>query len=583
MLSAWQNIVKDGMRKQPLLDLHDYYDFHRNRQKIIPIICEQIIKGSYQPKAPNIIRSEKKNGICRHLQLPSPDDAVIFQTLVEKISPIIKKSQPSDRAYYSRSHSQPKSEADIDDSFPYEWWELWPKFQQKIYEFSTTFDYVIVTDVANYFDNISFDRLRNVISSYGQFDEELLDFLFFMLESFVWRPDYLPLSGFGLPQVNFDAPRLFGHAFLFEIDRYLKDVTNNNFVRWMDDIDFGSNDVAQAKKILRDLDELLLTRGLRLNMGKTKILSSCQAKKYFLPNENRFLTIITNLIELKIKQGKSIEIEKEKIRKRFKKFLKLSDAGRWNKVYKRYFTISAKTRDNFLERYVPEILINQPDLRDSVFTNYRKFGYSKKRFIQLINFFISEHCMCDITVFSVAKLLVSWNIPLKSKSIIELIQVTHERMIKLPSSASFVASLWILAKYGNESELFSLLCTHQTVWENSSFLARQVAAIIPILRTNINHGYKIKQLLVEIGHIDAIRVMNNLEYLRDNNKLDKDIIMYLSQGNQGIYPLSKFLIVFDILNSQRIESSVRQKLKDQLLKEVISDSIYINKLAKIEI
>lgn len=328
MLAAWKQ-VKEGMRRQEILDLHDYYDFHVNRETLIPIIQKQIIQGNYQPKPAYIIRREKKYGVCRHLQLPSPDDAVVLQTLVEKITPIVAAAQPSKRAFYSRSHgAQPKSEASVDESFPYEWWELWPKFQEKIYEFSNTFDYVVVTDIANYYDNISFDRLRNVIASYGTFDEGLLDFLFYMLETFIWRPDYLPLSGLGLPQVEFDAPRLLGHAFLFEVDKYLSQSTNGNFVRWMDDIDFGVNEVAEAKKILRDLDELLLTRGLRLNMGKTKILSASEAKEYFLPDENRYLTIIDRRIKRKIEENESIEEEKSKIRKRFKSFLKKPSIGR---------------------------------------------------------------------------------------------------------------------------------------------------------------------------------------------------------------------------------------------------------------
>ena len=312
MESYWQKIVKDGMRKQELLDLHDYYDFHVNRKTLIPIIRAQIINGVYAPKLPQIIRKEKKYGVCRHMQIPSPDDALVLQTLVEKLAPTILKAQPSQRAYYSRSHSAPKSESDVDDKFSYEWWKLWPEFQERIYEFSKAFDYVVVTDIANYYDNISFAGLRNVISSYGNFDEELLDFLFFMLESFVWRPDYLTLSGFGLPQVNFDAPRLLGHSFLFEIDQYLSQSTNENFVRWMDDIDFGVNDISEGKKILRDLDELLLTRGLRLNMGKTKILSSQDARRYFMVEENRYLTILDKRIQKKKEQKEGMEYERKK-------------------------------------------------------------------------------------------------------------------------------------------------------------------------------------------------------------------------------------------------------------------------------
>ena len=132
MKKAWK-IVKEGMRKQTLLDLHDYYDFHRNRDFFIETIRNKILQGNYKPKPPQIIRLEKKYGICRHIQIPSPDDALVLQTIVENLSPLINKAQPSDRAFYSRSHQRPKKESDIDESFPYSWWELWPAFQKRIF------------------------------------------------------------------------------------------------------------------------------------------------------------------------------------------------------------------------------------------------------------------------------------------------------------------------------------------------------------------------------------------------------------------------------------------------------------------
>ncbi len=96
MNKAWK-IVKEGMRKQSLLDLHDYYDFHKNRKTLIEIIRSQIIDGRYRPKPPHIIRVEKKYGICRHIQIPAPEDAVVLQTIVEALSPLIEKAQPSPR------------------------------------------------------------------------------------------------------------------------------------------------------------------------------------------------------------------------------------------------------------------------------------------------------------------------------------------------------------------------------------------------------------------------------------------------------------------------------------------------------
>jgi hypothetical protein len=61
------------------------------------------------------------------------------------------------------------------------------------------------------------------------------------------------------------------HAFLFEVDQLLQDKVGTDFVRWLDDIDFGCDSVSDAQDILRALDELLLSRGLHLNFAATDV------------------------------------------------------------------------------------------------------------------------------------------------------------------------------------------------------------------------------------------------------------------------------------------------------------------------
>lgn len=571
---VWQKYVKTGLRSQGLLDLHDYYDFHRNRKALANIIRNQILEGKYRPKSPNIIRVEKKYGVCRHLQIPTPEDAVVLQALVETLAPIIKANQPTERAYYSRSHSAFIGEESVDGSFPYPWFKLWPQFQEKIYKFTTTFKYVVVTDIANYYDNISFDRLRNVISSYGKFEEVLLDFLFFMLESFVWRPDYLPLSGVGLPQVNFDAPRLLGHAFLFEIDRYLNDKTNGNFVRWMDDIDFGTNDTDTAKKILRDLDELLLTRGLRLNMGKTKILSSSEARHYFLPDENRYLSVMTERINRKLGNGLTVDDEKKLIRKRFNKFLKRPRIGRWEKVYNRYFSIAGKTRDRYLEKFVPELLSDSPAMRESIFRYYLMLGCNLARFNQLKDFFESEHCADDTSIFSVAKVFVDWPIPPYSQIRKEIVLLAKRTANN--TSANLVASIWMLAKYTSSSDLASFLGQHSNRWKYSSFLSRQVAATTPRIRKLKGQFRFVEKTLSEAGQLDALRVMYHLDEFRQVQPLKSPDKMYIMHGKGTVetYPLYKYLILLDLLTCENVNPKLRQDLRKEVLPR-IPDPLYL--------
>ncbi|AIW40966.1 RNA-directed DNA polymerase [Paenibacillus polymyxa] len=580
MEAAWKNYVKEGMRGQTLLDLHDYFDFHRHKTQILRSVSNQIKEGVYRPKPHYEIVVEKKLGVSRHQLIPSPEDAVVLQSIVESISPIITNAQPSDRAYYSRSHAGPKSEADIDETFPYAWWELWPKFQEKIYEFTQTFDYVVISDISNYFDNIIFRQLRNVLASYGRIDETLLDFLFYMIEAFVWRPDYLPLSGMSLPQLNYDAPRLLGHSFLFEIDKYLHEKTNGNFVRWMDDIDFGVNHVHEAKEILRGLDELLLTRGIRLNMGKTKVLSMTEAENYFLPNENRFITIMSKRVKRLVEAGSLIDTEKIMIRKRFRSFYKKQKVGRWDKILGRYFSLSAITNDKFLQKLVPDILSNQPGLRNQVFRYYKRLGPGKPSFQHLSEFLIGQDCFDDPSIFGVAKVLIDWKLtPGHSlrREILHLAQRTAGR-----SATNFIASLWMIAKYGSSQELASYVDRYSNIWKHSSFLSRQVAAVLPRIKSLPGQYNIFKKRISEAGQLDALRVLDNLNDLCSSQRLSSSDKLYILHGqtNYEVYPLQKYLIAYELLSSGDLDQTYRQDLRNELVTR-INDPIYRRELNNI--
>ncbi|WP_421535662.1 hypothetical protein [Priestia sp. D3YE.R1] len=582
MEEVWKKYVKEAMRGQALLDLHDYFDFHRNKAEILRSISNQIRKGIYRPKPHYEIVVEKKLGICRHQLIPSPEDAVVLQSIVESISPIIKTAQPSERAFYSRSHGGPKSEADIDEKFPYAWWELWPQFQEKIYDFKQTFAFIVVTDISNYFDNIIFRQLRNVLASYGKIEESLLDFLFFMVENFVWRPDYLPLSGMGLPQLNYDAPRLLGHSFLFEVDKYLESQTGGNFVRWMDDIDFGVHHIHEAKVILRGLDELLLTRGIRLNMGKTKILSMSEAEDYFLPNENRYLTIMTKRVKRMVKAGLSIEGEKQKIRKRFRKFLKKPKVGRWDKILGRYFSISALTGDKFLQDRVPDILRDQPGLRNQVLRYYKRLGPNKTSFKHLADFLVSMDCFDDPSVFGVAKLFVDWKISPGHSLRRKIVSLALSTARKSPTN--FLASLWMITKYELPQGLSSFITEHSNIWRFSSFLSRQVAAVSPKIMGQESDYKTIKKIISDSGQLDALRVLDHLNELNAFSSLKSADRLHILHGNNNIdvYPLQKYLIAFSVLNSEKMNSSYRTNLRNDLISR-IDDPIYIKELNDITI
>lgn len=112
---------------------------------------------------------------------------------------------------------------------------------------SSGHNYVCVTDIAKYFDNIDYSHLRNIISELHSTGEVILDILFLVLDKISWRPDYLPPSNRSLPQVNFDAPRLLSHVYLYKVDSFLKITNNNCFVRWVDDITATTNSLSERQ------------------------------------------------------------------------------------------------------------------------------------------------------------------------------------------------------------------------------------------------------------------------------------------------------------------------------------------------
>jgi hypothetical protein len=179
----------------------------------------------------------------------------------------------------------------------------------------------------------------------------LLDFFFMMLEGLSWRPDYLPSSNRGLPQVKFDAPRLLAHAFLFEVDAYLKEKTNDRFLRWVDDITIPIDSTSQAAEFIHGVDELLMTRGLRLNSGKTITLPAREAAEYLQRDENIFLDIFEGRIKRVKHSGGNLADEAARLQARFAAFEQKRRFGHWDKVLKRYLSNFGNLGDPHLENW----------------------------------------------------------------------------------------------------------------------------------------------------------------------------------------------------------------------------------------
>jgi hypothetical protein len=82
-----RSTVRNQLHGLDIKDLYDHYDFNFNIEDRIQAIKASILDGSYVVSTPLIYPTEKKYGICRHMVIPQPDDALILQCLIEQISP----------------------------------------------------------------------------------------------------------------------------------------------------------------------------------------------------------------------------------------------------------------------------------------------------------------------------------------------------------------------------------------------------------------------------------------------------------------------------------------------------------------
>ena len=569
LTSAWKDTVRRGLRNQELPDLHDHLDTHWRLPALVGRLHQEVIDFRYRPREPEIGRLEKSRGITRRTVVPSAADAIVLQALVDGIAPSVLRSQPTDTAFFSRSH-QPRSMQDIDDSFPSDWLMLWKEGQRRIWEFSQAHELIVVTDLANYFDAIPLSQLRNRIASMGRFSGSVLDLLFNLVESLGWKPEYLPRSGTGLPQIQFDAPRLLAHAYLYEADRYLRRVTGGDVVRWMDDIVFGTSDVETAKRILRDLDEHLASLGVRLNTGKTRILHAKEGVRYFRMLENRYLTVVENGLNLRPGNPATATRAKSYLRGFTGSFWNSDRFGYWEKIVKRLFTLFGRLHDTHLQRRVPALLEENPALRRSIFRYYRRLGYSRARFRHVMAFMEGPHCLDDAGLVGGASLLVDWELPKSGTSVREVVDFAQALPARDTTSAvHLTAALMLVAKYGDSATVGLLVLRNTRNWRASEWGARQVGAVTARLVASDRH--EIARSMSAFGLQEGSAVLAHLEEISSARRLTRAQRAYVEHPSLP-FPLAKVLVALTYLRDSpdRIEA---EQFRSRVL-QIVTDPTY---------
>ena len=570
--SIWRKIVRGQLRSLDFKDLFDHYDFNYNIEERAVAIRNEILNGTYRVSLPLIYKLEKKYGVCRHIVIPQPIDALVLQVLVEHVAEQIVDHQPSENAFYSRDKhnvGKPHEAAEYGLSFR----RQWKKLQKEIYTFNDEKELLVVTDLSNYYDSISIDQLKKVFLGYVDNNEVLVDVLFRVIEEISWKPDYVPYSGRGLPTSNLEAIRLLAHSFLFEIDDVLKQRTNNSFTRWMDDIVIGVNDRKNAIEIINSVSDMLKSRGLALNLSKTAIYNSKEAHYHFQIEENKYLDSLEN-----IKKGDpNYNAVTTELKKKFKNHFKDRNPKYWDKIAKRYITAFGRMESLKLLTEISDVYLRFPGLRPNLLMYLSKIGYKKRASQKVEEILSGIDIFDDISVYQICYLVTAWEVPNNDEAKEFLGRINYQLVnasFKNKNPADFYSVLWFKAKYDHHENLLEFIVKYQNIWKTDSFLRRQVTAVMArLLITNSKDVEKLLYTQISSGITNTVSLANQIQMFSQKGKIDRKLRPYLFPKKvQRPYPLQKFLVLCSVLNSEAIRTD--EDVKEKVL-EHIKDPYYL--------
>lgn len=567
---VWRQIVKDQLRRVDILDIYDYYDFNYNIDSRALLIRSNIFNGTYEASKPLIYRIEKKHGVCRHLVIPQPIDALILQIITEKISAEILENQPSENAFYSQDKHNLRKPHEIEE-YGQNWRGLWKKMQKQIYKFNDEKELIVVTDLSNYYDSIFIPELRKIITGYVKNNEVLLDILFKLLESISWLPDYLPYVGRGLPTTNLEGVRLLAHSFLFELDKILKETSNDSFIRWMDDIVIGVNTRVEAIETLSSSSDVLKSRGLALNLSKTNIYSAKEAEFHFLIDENAYLDKID--FDKHIKDGIN-EISKE-LNTRFNQHLNKNQSAKYyEKISKRYITAFSKLNSKRILNQVPKLFNENPGIRQNLLYYLSSLGYNKRTSEIVLKILKELKLYDDISLFNICKILTDWNVPISQDGTDFISNIESEIKAfsaKRKSPFDFYCLLWLKSKYSHPEDLFLFIGKYENIWKSHPFLRRQTTSIMArLLLYKEDSVRKMLSLQIATSEPQVVSVATTILSFKNNVTIEGKVKMYLfPKSKPRIYPLQKFLVLCSFLNSEiyrndpDIQKNIKEYIKDE--------------------
>ena len=563
---AWRKKIGYQLRKQIIVDFVEFKDLDQDIGRVAHDICHQISLAQFRPAKPKYYLEEKSRGLCRQMTLAQPIDLLVLQCLSQSLNKDIRAQQPTDRSFFEPGAH--KFAGNLLFSYDdYGSVASWKRFQEAIFEFSKERNYIVIADVANFYDFINFRHLRNIIASLCTVQESTLDFLLHILNEIAWTPDFMPRTEVGLPQMEIEAPRVLANAMLFELDKVAVEASLGDYARFMDDIDVGVDTIIEAKRVIRDIDLTLQSRQLRLNASKTKILivRTGEAAEYYCIKENKFLDYCSKYL-----QDATSPATKATVRKAISKAYVLwrgaplgdpisNDSrfffGQGEKIFKRVAKLTHYMNHTINGEDLVWLIRNRPSLRANCFSALSKHDLPNNYFYRLVDMFVIGTFVDDTSLVRMANFCVHARFRRNQKferEIRKLIKYFCDRNDYL----SIYSCLLLASKFLPPEKILEIVIRTKAHWHNDYWLGRSVGGLAPRMFTDTQSWRRFYNLTQSVRNRDLDSVIMFHDKLRNDIASVRRVYHYAKSPNpaypQGIFHPKALIILSISCNSQAI-------------------------------
>jgi len=306
------NYVFDDQKDDFILDIFRHQDYLFNMNENLSRLARNLANGTYRPRPLREIDVPKSGLSVRPGSSLDIEDHIVFFGIAYLLAPILDRALPKNvfhfrvrrkgkcphpTHFFQNEHSpllkrSKRRQLQIFD----DWYEAWPEFMkeaQSLYE-KEEFTFLVESDIASYFENISHPLLADVLRQYAPGQLPLINLLMEMISTWTTPSPWGIRPHRGIPQGN-EVSSWLGTLFLVQMDVELLKLEQEGrikFLRYVDDIKVFTKDFKTARRIVLLINQLLRRMHLNMQNSKTQVYKDDEVLKRLQDERVEKVTVI---------------------------------------------------------------------------------------------------------------------------------------------------------------------------------------------------------------------------------------------------------------------------------------------------